>query len=103
PEPDAGGAVRRRAQAGSRLTDGRSRGRGAPPISARYGSSPAQWAAVVDAAPVIARAVAASAGNPGDTVRELGAFETSLTSATSYGSELPGEIIARGRGRLGAG
>ena len=72
-------------------------------MSARDRFSPAQWAAVVDAAPAIARAVAASAGNPGDTVRELGAFETSLTSATSYGSELLGEIIDAVRDRLASG
>jgi len=72
-------------------------------MSARDLFTPAQWAAVVDAAPAIARAVAASAGKPADTVRELGAFEASVSSATSYGNELLGELIDAVRDRLATG
>jgi hypothetical protein len=72
-------------------------------MSARDPFTPVQWAAVVDAAPAIARAVAAAAGKPADTVRELGAFETSLASATSFGNELLGELIDAVRDRLATG
>src|SRR5258706_16392180 len=72
-------------------------------MSARDLFTRVQWAAVVDAAPAIARAVAAAAGKPADTVRELGAFETSLASATSFGNELLGELIDAVRDRLATG
>jgi hypothetical protein len=72
-------------------------------MSARDPFTPGQWAAVVDAAPAIARAVAAAAGKPADPVRELGAFETSLASATSYGNELLGQLIDAVRDRLATG
>jgi hypothetical protein len=72
-------------------------------MNARDPFTPGQWAAVVDAAPAIARAVAAAAGKPADTVRELGAFETSLASAPSSGNELLDEVIDAVRDRLAAG
>src|SRR6266446_8385233 len=72
-------------------------------MSARDSFSLGQWAAVVDAAPAIARAVAAAAGKPADTVRELGAFETSVASATSLGNELLAELIDAVQDRLATG
>jgi hypothetical protein len=72
-------------------------------MSARDLFSPGQWAAVVDAAPAIARAVAAAAGKPADTVRELEAFESSLASANGSGNELLDELMDAVRDRLAAG
>lgn len=72
-------------------------------MSARDRFAPQQWSAVVDAAPAIARAVAAAAGKPSDTVRELGAFETWLASATSPGNALLAELIDAVRDRLASG
>jgi hypothetical protein len=44
-----------------------------------------QWAAVVDAAPAIARAVAASAGPPAESVRELASFEQAVAATVPAG------------------
>lgn len=72
-------------------------------MSARDRFAPHQWLAVVDSAPAIARAVAAAAGKPGDTVRELGAFATSLASGTRSENALLGELIDAVRDRLASG
>jgi hypothetical protein len=72
-------------------------------MSARDQFSPDSWAAVVDAVPAIARAVAAAAGSPADTVRELGAFESFLASTDGSGSDLLAEVIDAVRNRLATG
>jgi hypothetical protein len=72
-------------------------------MSARDQFSPGQWTAVVAAAPAIARAVAASAGKPADTVRELGAFEAALVSDRSADNELLSEVIDGVQERLATG
>ena len=67
--------------------------------------SPANWAALVDAAPAIARAVAASAGSAADSETELGAFiEFVATGADEAGAQgLVDQLVMDVRGRLASG
>jgi hypothetical protein len=64
-----------------------------------------QWAAVVDAAPAIARAVAASAGPAQESVRELGAFERAVaaTVPAGPGSDLVTELAQAVSDRIATG
>jgi hypothetical protein len=67
--------------------------------------SSANWAALVDAGPAIARAVAASAGSSGQTEQELEAFIEFLSesgAATDRGTVV-GELLADVGGRLATG
>jgi hypothetical protein len=67
--------------------------------------SPGNWAALVDAAPAIARAVAASAGSTDNTETELGAFlEFVSTGADEAGDDaILDQLLADIRGRLASG
>ena len=67
--------------------------------------TPEQWASVVDAAPAIARAVAASAGPAGESVRELVAFEQAVaaTVPAGPGSDLLTELVQAVVDRIASG
>jgi hypothetical protein len=67
--------------------------------------SPANWNALVEAGPAIATAVAAAAGSPRQSVRELDAFLDLVTeSATAHGREtLLGQLVWDLSDRLAAG
>lgn len=63
------------------------------------------WAALVDAAPAIARAVSASGGNADRSVKELDAFIQFVSDAATggQGGALVEQLIADISGRLAAG
>jgi hypothetical protein len=63
------------------------------------------WAALVDAAPAIARAVSASAGRAGQSVGELDAFVQFVSDAAvdGGGPGLLDQLVADVSGRLAAG
>lgn len=67
--------------------------------------TPASWAALVDAGPAIARAVAASAGSAGQSGQELNAFIHFVSdSATDLaGQGILDRLVADISGRLAAG
>ena len=64
----------------------------------------ANWAALVDAAPAIARAVSASGGSAGRSVQELDAFIQFVSDSTGGpGEDLVEQLSADVAGRLAAG
>ena len=81
-------------------------GRGyTPAMSTKADISSANWAALVDAAPAIARAVASSAGGSSQSVAELDAFVQFVSDAAvaSDGQGLLDQLVADVSGRLAAG
>jgi hypothetical protein len=73
-------------------------------VSERDAFTTDQWQALLDAAPAIARAVAATAGSAGETRTELGAFIDMVAEADSDNpGGLLGAIISDLYGRLAGG
>lgn len=74
------------------------------PVGERDAFTADQWQALLDAAPAIARAVAATAGSAGETHTELGAFIDMVAEADSDNpGGLLGAIISDLYGRLAGG
>lgn len=74
-------------------------------MSTKADLTPGNWAALVDAAPAIARAVAASAGGDSQSVAELDAFVQFVSeSADESGRDsIVDQLVADVRGRLASG
>lgn len=74
-------------------------------MTSRTDLTPANWAALVDAGPAIARAVAASAGAPSQAETELGAFIAYVGDAATStdGGSLLGQLVADVAGTLAGG
>ena len=73
-------------------------------MSERDAFTPDQWRSLVDAAPAIARAIAATVGSSNRTVSELGAFVDLVDrTASDDPSGLLGAIVSDLHGRLAGG
>jgi hypothetical protein len=74
-------------------------------VTTKADLTPANWAALVDAAPAIARAVAASAGGESQSVAELDAFVQFVSeSADESGRDsVVDQLVTDVRGRLASG
>jgi hypothetical protein len=74
-------------------------------VTTKADLTPGNWAVLVDAAPAIARAVAASAGGESKSVAELGAFVQFVSEGAdeSGRDNLVDQLVADVRGRLASG
>ncbi|HUQ43452.1 MAG TPA: hypothetical protein VM451_03450 [Candidatus Limnocylindria bacterium] len=74
-------------------------------MTTRADISSANWAALVEAAPAIARAVSASGGSTTHSEQELGAFIAFVGDASvqAGGESLLGQLVADVAGRLAGG